>query len=365
MIEQNLPQAQAIESRTQQLPYGVGGGPSEYQSTGGHPSQAFQQPLTRELAMQQNPGQQQPAQQIPAQQQSNPMQSPGQQTPAQQQSTQQVPAQQNPQEVEQRSQSGGAQQQMQQPQTGAGQSGYQSTLINTPSNPRSAQLTGHGASAQSGVASSTHSSVASPAQPYQSQQLQGAGQPQFTTPTSAGPYGSQSAMIQSPTVAPTQGPSVQGQGSEFSAGGTAGTQFRTASSAGPQWQATEAHQAPSSPSGYEQAIAQELRAAVDGLDQLANAAEWAGTRFAQQGAPDASRACEDVHDRSHTVADFMLRGSPFAASAARELQATIAGATQELQQHSTSEAQEVLTRAQQANQLLEGAIPRLTASATQ
>jgi hypothetical protein len=172
-------------------------------------------------------------------------------------------------------------------------------------------------------------------------------------------------MIQSPTMATTQGPSVQGQGSEFSAGDTAGTQFRTASSAGPQWQATEAHQAPSSPSRYEQAIAQELRAAVDGLDQLANAAEWAGTRFAQQGAPDASRACGDVHDRAHTVADFILRGSPFAASAARELQATISGATQELQQHSTSEAQEVLTRAQQANQLLEGAIPRLAASATQ
>ena len=238
-----------------------------------------------------------------------------QQNPGQQGAGQQPLTQQNPQRVEQQSQFGGAQQRTQ--------------------------------------------------QPPQSQSLQGSGQPQFTAPASAGPYGSQSAMLQSPT---TYGPSVQSPVSELSAGDTAGTQLPAGSSpARPQWQSAESHQAPIGGNGYEQAIAQELRAAVDGLDQLANVAEWAETRFAQQGNADASRACEDIHDRAHTTADFILRGSPFAASAARELQETIGGAMQELQRHPTPESQDVRNRAQQANQLLDAAVSRLTpaGSATQ
>lgn len=377
MVEQNVPQAQAGGLGIQQPPYGFGGGQSGYQPIGGQPYQTFQQPLTQELAMQQNPGQQQqnpgwqnsgqqsigqqspiqqnPAQQSPNQQQQTPgwqnqgQQGIGQQNPMQQNPAQQNQAQQPPQRVGQQSQSGGMQQRTEQPQTRATQSWYQSTLAGTPSSLGSAQQTGQGASSQFGPSSA--------GQPYQSQQ-QGTGQPQFAPSTSAGPYGGQSAMMQSPTMATAQGPSIQSPVSEFSASDTAGTQFQTAS--GPQRQATESHQAPTGGSGYEQAVGQELRAAVGGLDQLANVAEWAETRFAQQGNADASRACEDVHDRAHMAADFILRGSPFAASAARELQATIGGAMQELQRHSTPEAQEVLTRAQQANQLLEEAILRLS-----
>jgi hypothetical protein len=400
MAEQNIPQSQAGVSSIQQPVYGFAGGQSGAQPTGSQPSQAVQQPPTQASAMQQNPVQQSPIQQnpvqqqpslfqqIPAQQQQNPtQQSPaqqqqnpaqqiyGQQNPTQQSQITQNPAQQNPfqQNPAQQQQSpvtqnpvqGNVAQQnpqgierqsggLQQPQ--AGQSWYQSTLTGTQSAASGEQSTGQ-------VASQPTTTAPSP-QPFQSQQPQGAGQPQFDTPTSTGPYGSQSAMMQSPTMAPIQGPSVQSPVSEFSASETGGAQLQMA--AGPQLQSTAAQQAPAPTSGnsYEQAVAQELRAAVDGLSQLANVAEWAGPRLAQQGNADASRACEDVHDRAHVAADFILRGSPFAASAASELQATIGGAIQELQRHSSSEAREVLAQAQQASQQLDRAIARLNPAGT-
>ena len=338
-----------------------------------NPAQLQQNPGQQNFAQQQNPGQQNSGQQgqihqNPAQQQT-PVQSPAQQDltqnpmqqiPGQQGASQHPLTQGTPQGAGQQPQSGGVQQRTQQPQAGGTQSWYQSTLAGTPPSQGSAQPTGQGVSAQFGAASS--------AQPSQSQQLQGAGQPPFGTPTSAGPYGSQSAMMQSPATSTIQGPSIQAPVSEFSASDTAATQFQAASSpTGSQQQPSVVQQAPTGGSAYEQSVPQELRAAVGGLDQLANVAEWAETRFAQQGNGDASRACEDVHDRAHTATDFILRGSPFAVSAARELQATIGGAMQELQRHQTPEAQEVLNRAQQANQLLEAAISRLdpAGSATQ
>ena len=121
----------------------------------------------------------------------------------------------------------------------------------------------------------------------------------------------------------------------------------------------ETAQSPAGTGEYERAVAPELRAAIEGVNRLANVCEWAETRFAERGDVGASRACEDVHDRAHEAADFVLRGSPYAASAVDELRSTIRSAIQELQRHATPEAQEVQQYAQQADRLLESGLPKL------
>lgn len=158
-----------------------------------------------------------------------------------------------------------------------------------------------------------------------------------------------------------QQPSVGTQGSEFGLLGqepdAAGQQLQFQGA-----QSTGTTRPQGANGAYEQAIAPELRVAIDAVDRLANVCEWAETRFAGRGEVGASRACEDVHDRAHETADFILRGSPYAGSAATELRSTIRSAMQELQRQTTPEAQEVLQYAQQADQLLESAIPNLTAT---
>ena len=159
-----------------------------------------------------------------------------------------------------------------------------------------------------------------------------------------------------------QQPSVATQGSEFGLLGqgpnaAAGQQLQFQGA-----QSTGTTRPQGANGAYEQAIAPEIRVAIDAVDRLANVCEWAETRFAGRGDVGASRACEDVHDRAHETADFILRGSPYAGSAATELLSTIRSAMQELQRQTTPEAQEVLQYAQQADQLLESAIPNLTAT---
>ena len=159
-----------------------------------------------------------------------------------------------------------------------------------------------------------------------------------------------------------QQPSVATQGSEF---GLLGQGPNAAAGQQLQFegvQSTGTTRPQGANGAYKRAIAPELRVAIDAVDRLANVCEWAETRFAGRGEVGASRACEDVHDRAHETTDFILRGSPYAGSAATELRSTIRSAMQELQQQTTPEAQEVLQYAQQADQLLESAIPNLTAT---
>ena len=190
-------------------------------------------------------------------------------------------------------------------------------------------------------------------QPVQQQLTQQPGQQQPVQQLADQPtQGSQFA--QQPTVG-TQGSEfgLLGQGPNADAGQQ--LQFEGAQSTG-----TTRQQGPNG--AYKRAIAPELRVAIDAVDRLANVCEWAETRLAGRGEVGASRACEDVHDRAHETTDFILRGSPYAGSAATELRSTIRSAMQELQQQTTPESQEVLQYAQQADQLLESAIPNLTAT---
>ena len=111
---------------------------------------------------------------------------------------------------------------------------------------------------------------------------------------------------------------------------------------------------------YEQSVPQEVRTAVEDLNHLNNVLGWAKTRLAQRGNGSAARACDDVHDCAQMTKHFMLRDSPFATGAVRELQQTINGASQELQQFgSEPEVQEVLSRIQQTNGSIEQSLPRL------
>lgn len=159
-----------------------------------------------------------------------------------------------------------------------------------------------------------------------------------------------------------QQPSVATQGSEF---GLLGQGPNAAAGQQLQFegvQSTGTTRPQGANGAYKRAIAPELRVAIDAVDRLANVCEWAETRFAGRGEVGASRACEDVHDRAHETTDFILRGSPYAGSAATELLSTIRSAMQELQRQTTPEAQEVLQYAQQADEMLESAIPNLTAT---
>jgi hypothetical protein len=201
------------------------------------------------------------------------------------------------------------------------------------------------------------------------QQQQPTAQSVYQPSTSGGQQiGAQSSsMQQTPSVSAQpsemsaqQAPAVQTPGSELSYGGAQGTNVSmTQQSPQEMEQSAATHQGPSLGGEYERTVTPELRAVVDSVDRLANVCEWAEARFAGQGRAGASRACEDIHDRAHETVDFILRGSPFAASAADELRTTIRGALQEIQQHATPEAQEIQQYAQQTDQLLESGLPQL------
>ncbi|WP_336023494.1 hypothetical protein [Halobellus salinisoli] len=127
-----------------------------------------------------------------------------------------------------------------------------------------------------------------------------------------------------------------------------------------EWSPTAGQQTMLLGSQYEQSVPQEVRAAIEDVNHLNNVLDWAKTRLTQRGNGSAARACEDVHDCAEMTKEFMLRDSPFASGAARELQRTIQGASRELQQHSNEpEIQEVLSRIQQTNGSIEQSIPRL------
>ena len=98
-------------------------------------------------------------------------------------------------------------------------------------------------------------------------------------------------------------------------------------------------------SQYEQSVPREVRTAIEDMNHLDNVLGWAKTRLSERGNASAARACEDLHDSAQMTKQFMLRESPFASAAVRELQQTIQGTTQELQQSpGEPEIQEVAER---------------------
>jgi len=108
-----------------------------------------------------------------------------------------------------------------------------------------------------------------------------------------------------------------------------------------------------STAGYEESFGPELRSLIGSMNQLANVSEWAESRLTQQGYAAAARACEDVHESADQAKDFILRGSPFSASAVDEFGRVLLGAIQEFQGSAAPEAQEVLRHAQQTAQQLD------------
>ena len=224
---------------------------------------------------------------------------------------------------------------------------------------------------QPGQQQPTQQPVQQPSQQQPVQQQPSQQQPVQQQPSRQQPVQQQPSR-QQPVQQLTEQPTQLSQSAQQPSLGTQGSEFGLLgqgpdAAAGQQLQFQGAQSAGTTPpqganGAYKQAIAPELRVAIDAVDRLANVCEWAETRFAGRGDVGASRACEDVHDRAHETADFILRGSPYAGSAATELRSTIRSAMQELQRQTTPEAQEVLQYAQQADEMLESAIPNLTAT---
>lgn len=163
-----------------------------------------------------------------------------------------------------------------------------------------------------------------------------------------------------PLAQPQQTLGQYGQGLQGQQGLSGQFEPSTQQAGQPEWSASAGQQSMLVGGQYEQSVPQEVRAAVEDLNHLNNVLGWAQTRLAQRGNGSAARACEDVHDSATMTKHFMLRDSPFASGAVRELQQTLNGASQELQQHSDeSEVQEILSRIQQTNGSIEQSIPRL------